>query len=95
MKKILGLFLLLALAGCGGGGDGSSTPVATPTPAGTAVSMAAFKSVFLGTSTGATYNFPPSLAQTIKDAHGLVRTLLWPTGQPHLKARMLPRHGLW
>lgn len=58
MKKILGLFLLLALAGCGGGGDGSSTPVATPTPAGTAVSMAAFKSVFLGTSTGATYNFP-------------------------------------
>lgn len=52
-----GIFLtvVLSLAGCGGGGNGGTATVSTPM--GTTVSMTAFKSVFLGTSTGATFNF--------------------------------------
>jgi hypothetical protein len=47
---------VFSLAGCGGGGNGGTAPI--PTPVGTTVNLAAFKSVFLGASAGATYTFP-------------------------------------
>ena len=60
MRKDLGsvmvgffIAVVLGLTGCGGGGAPS-----TPTPTGTAVSMAPINGVLLGTSAGATLNFP-------------------------------------
>ena len=57
IKALVGLFFFaaLGLTGCGGGGGGAAD---TQTPTGTVVSMAAFKSVYLGTSAGAQYSFP-------------------------------------
>ena len=51
----IAISMVLALAGCGGGGGSGGTTV---TPTGTAVSMVAFKSVFLGISSARAYNFP-------------------------------------
>jgi hypothetical protein len=58
INTMVGLFIFVALCltGCGSGAGGGTADTQTPT--GTVVSLASFKSVYLGTSAGTQMSFP-------------------------------------